>query len=65
MDKLHTVYRPQELWLIRAALIKARNALSVRGPSTMEFAREKAEIDAALMLVGFDLRSPADTPSLN
>ena len=57
MDMLRTDHRPEELLLIRVALINARYALSVHGPTTLDFASEKAEIDAALMLIGFDVRA--------
>jgi hypothetical protein len=57
MDILPTAYRPEELWLIRATLINARHALSVHGPSTLDFVREKAEIDAALMLIGMEINA--------
>jgi hypothetical protein len=57
MDILRTAYRPEELWLIRATLINARYTLSVHGPSTLDFTREKAEIDAALMLIGMEINA--------
>ena len=57
MDKQRTAYRPEELWLIRATLINARDALSIHGPTTLDFVREKAEIDAALMLIGMEIKA--------
>jgi hypothetical protein len=59
MDKLRTACRPEQLWVIRAALIDARHKLSVSGPATLDFACEKAEIDAALMLIDFEARASA------